>query len=319
MNRHAYDVSTGRVGVLVMSHGTPHSLEEVPAFYTAIRRGTRPSQDEIDDLVRRYQAIGGTSPLAAITASQVAGLTRTLERARPGRFVVASGTKYSSPLIEEAVFELVDSRVGRVIGIVLAPHSSTVSVGEYARRAREALSSATGEPRGNDIGLRVVDHWHLEPGLTSLWADNLKRALRESPPDTTEVLFSAHSIPMRAVEHGDTYAQQVQESAEAVAKEAEVERWRVVWQSAGRAGGSWLGPDMLSVIPSLPGEGVTAVVVCPFGFVSDHLEVLYDVDVEAARRAHEAGLTFTRVVSPNGDPRLSEVLSEVVLAADGDH
>ena len=316
----ALDPRSELVGVLVMSHGTPRSLEELPAFYTEIRRGHPPTPELLADLERRYLAIGGVSPLTEVTAAQVAGIARSLEMLRPGRYVVASGAKFASPRIEDAVAELARVGARRAIGIVLAPHSSVASVGDYIRRAHHAAGSpdATGD---GPLQLEVVDHWYQDPGLVRLLAERVREKLsgsREVGVDGTEVLFTAHSVPAHYVDEGDNYAEQVHESAKAVADAAGVDRWRVAWQSAGRTEEAWLGPDVREVISAVAGSGCTGVVLCPIGFVSDHLEVLYDLDVEAAAAAARAGLAFARTSSLNDDARFSEVLARVVLAADID-
>jgi ferrochelatase len=316
----ALDPHNELVGVLVMSHGTPRSLEELPRFYTEIRRGSPPTPELLADLERRYLAIGGVSPLTEVTAAQVAGITRSLEMLRPGRYVVASGTKFASPRIEDAVAELAEVGARRAIGIVLAPHSSVTSVGDYIRRARHAANSPGASGNG-PLALEVVDHWYEDRGLVLLLAERVREALsliREAGTGATEVLFTAHSVPTRFIDEGDDYAEQVQESAGAVADAAGVDRWRVAWQSAGRTDETWLGPDVCEVISAIAGSGCAGVVLCPIGFVSDHLEVLYDLDIEAGGVAARAGLTFARTASLNDDARFCEVLARVVLAADAD-
>lgn len=306
-----------RVGVLVMSHGTPASLDRLLPFYTEIRRGHPPSAEQLADLERRYRAIGGVSPLDDRTREQVLGLGRALEVMAPGRFVVAGGTKFAQPRIEDAMADLAGTGVGRVIGLVLAPHSAEVSVGEYARRARAAAEAATG---GRPVTVDMIDHWHLAPGFTDLLARRVQAALESVPAEprrSAVVLFTAHSVPMRFIDVGDSYADQVRETAEAVAEEAMLERWDVCWQSAGRTEDAWLGPDVLEVVTTLSGARAGAVVVCPAGFVSDHLEVLYDIDIEVRALAAKLGLAFARTESLNADPRLCEVLARVVLEAAG--
>jgi ferrochelatase len=307
----------GPLGVLVMSHGTPRTLDELPAFYTEIRRGSPPPPDLLADLERRYRAIGGTSPLNERTAAQVAGIRRALEDRAPGRCTVVAGAKFAAPRIEDAVAELGRSGVRQVVGLVLAPHFSAVSVGDYARRARAAAESLPPD-QGGPLEVVMVEHWHLDPGFVQALASRVRAAL-DSLPDGSgagaTVLFTAHSIPARLVEGGDPYPHQVEESAAAVARAAGVARWSVAWQSAGRTSEAWLGPDVRDVIASLPAAGAGAVVVCPVGFVSDHLEVLFDVDVEAAQAARRAGLPFARTASLNDDPALCDVLAGVVLDA----
>ncbi|HUO49227.1 MAG TPA: ferrochelatase, partial [Acidimicrobiales bacterium] len=246
-----------------MSHGTPSSLDGVAGFYTEIRRGSPPSPEQLADLERRYEAIGGVSPLTERTREQVAGIGRALETLAPGRFVVAGGAKFADPRIETAVAQLAAAGVERIVGLVLAPHSAEVSVGEYGRRARaaiEALPDAgdTGEAGGRPA-LSVVDHWHLEPGFTKLLAERVVAAVASLPAHLqgqAVVLFTAHSVPSRFVETGDPYATQVAETASVVAREAGLAHWEVCWQSAGRTADEWLGPDLLQVLPSLAARGV---------------------------------------------------------------
>lgn len=299
-----------------MSHGTPRSLDELPRFYTEIRRGRPPTPELLADLERRYSAIGGTSPLTQRTAEQVAGIASALESLDPGRFVVASGTKFSSPRIEEAIDELARAGTKRVVGIVLTPQSSVASVGEYARRAREAAASVSVGKEPMEI--HVVEHWHAASGFDRILAERVLRALSRIDPHSSggiEVIFTAHSVPLRLIADGDPYARQVEETARAVANVAGIGRWRVAWQSAGRTSDEWLGPDVLEVIAGLAGSGTSGVLICPVGFVSDHLEILYDLDVEAAGVAEAAGLLYARTSSINDDPEFCRLAARVVKEA----
>jgi ferrochelatase len=303
------------IGVLVMAHGTPHSLDDLPAFYTEIRRGSPPPPELLADLERRYRALGGTSPLNERTAAQVEGIRRALDELAPGRFRVAGGAKFAAPRIADAVDTLGREGVSRLIGLVLAPHFSSASVGDYARRAR-AAADALAPSEGGPLDLEMIHHWHLAPGFVALVAARVRDAVGALPASArrqAEVVFTAHSIPARLVDDGDPYPVQVLESATAIAEAAGIDRWSVAWQSAGRTGDAWLGPDVRAVIASLPGAGASAVVVCPVGFVSDHLEVLYDVDIEAGAAARDAGIVFARTASLNDDPEFCRVLAGVVL------
>lgn len=282
-------------GVLVMAYGTPASLDDVEGYYTHIRRGRPPSPEQLADLCRRYEAIGGVSPLLERTTAQVEALRRELGDG----FVVELGQKHAPPFIEDAMRAL--SGVDVVIGVVLAPHYSSLSVGDYAARA-EAVGR-----------IRMVESWHLEDGLVACLSHRVRDALARFPGGArVETLFTAHSLPARILEMGDPYPDQLRETAMAVAERAAIGSWRLAWQSAGRTPEPWLGPDILEVIRSLPGEGFDGVVVCPAGFVSDHLEVLYDVDVEARSVAEECGLRLERTASLNDDPRFIECLAGVV-------
>jgi ferrochelatase len=310
-----------RHGVLVMAHGTPRRLEELGAFYTEIRHGHAPSPALLADLERRYRCIGGTSPLNERTAAQVDGIRGALERRAPGRCVVAQGYKFAAPRIEDAVAELGHAGVQAIVGIVLTPQFSSISVGDYERRARAAagaLGPARHGPLGDEVRVEVIGHWHDAPGFAPLVAARVRAALAALPPpraDGAEVVFTAHSVPVRIVDAGDPYAEQVHESAAACARAAGLTRWSVAWQSASRTAEPWLGPDVRDVIAALSRQDATAVVVCPVGFVSDHLEVLYDIDVEARAAAQRARIAFARTASLNDDPAFCDVLAGVILGA----
>lgn len=304
---------SGPVGVLVMSYGTPGGPEQVEAYYTHVRRGRPPTPELLADLRRRYEAIGGVSPLAERTRAQADGLQAALERRSPGSFRVFVAAKHAPPFIEEGVAEMAAAGLDRAVAMVLAPHYSALSVGEYLGRAAEAAAAAGGE-----LAIEGVESWHLAPGLVELLADRLAATIGDLPAgvrDRAEVLVTAHSLPERILGTGDPYPAQLRETAEAVCARAGVVRWRLAWQSAGRTPEPWLGPDILEVVRALPSEGAAAVVVCPAGFTSDHLEVLYDVDIEARRVAEEVGLLLARTPSLNDDPRFLETLAGVVTAA----
>jgi ferrochelatase len=299
-----------KIGVLVMAHGTPSSPEGIEPFYTRIRRGSHPTPELLADLTRRYQAIGGTSPLTERTADQVTGVAAALERQAPGLYDVRFGSKFEPPLLEEAATSFVRDGFEKVIGLVLAPHSSSLSTGQYMSRAKAAL--------GETIDFVAIDAWYKTPGFLELIAQRVNDALATIPPvryDTTEVLFSAHSLPLRVLENGDTYADQLKESAEMAAALAGFKNFDVVWQSAGRTPDPWLGPDILVALREKRANGVTDVVSCPVGFVSDHLEVLFDIDIEAQSIAHDIGLNLVRTASLNDDPAFTTLLANAVRSA----
>jgi ferrochelatase len=316
--------SPSPIGVLVMAHGTPGTPEEIEPFYTSIRRGRPPTPELLADLVRRYDALGGTSPLAARTRRQVAGLAAALETAAPGAYTIAYGAKHTTPRIEKGVATLHDRNVGRIVGLVLTPHQSSLGSGEYLRRAAEA--AATAAPPTDFVAIRS---WHRAPGFAALLAartaaalDDLTTAQREK----TAVFFTAHSLPEKALAGGDPYPDQVQQSASDIAAllgfdtattgaGGTVVEWGVAWQSPGRTADPWMGPDLLSEIRRVAADGATSVVVCPVGFVSDHLEILYDLDIEAAGVARSLGVAFTRSASLNDDPGFLRVLADVVRGA----
>jgi len=296
-------------GLLVMAYGTPASPDVVADYYTHIRRGRPPTDEQLADLVRRYDAIGGISPLAERTEAQRRALADTLDRRRPGTFAVELGQKHAAPFIEDGVAALAKAGASTVIGLVLAPHFSRGSIGEYHDRA--ATASAV-----HDISYRGIDSWHLVPAYLDFMAEAVRDA-RATLPEAHQVLFTAHSLPERVLD-GDPYPDQLRESAEAIADRVGMlpdTDWSLAWQSAGRTPEPWRGPDILEVIRDLAATGRgEGILVVPQGFTSDHLEVLYDLDIDAARLAGELGLAFARTRSLNDDPAVMDALAGVVSA-----
>jgi protoporphyrin/coproporphyrin ferrochelatase len=292
-------------GVLVMAYGTPRDLSEVEAYYTDIRHGRPPAPEQLEELTARYRAIGGQSPLLAITTAQAKGIRDRLDGVR-----VYIGQKHAAPRIADALVQMKADGIEHAVGVVLAPHFSSMSVGDYERRVRAAA-----EATGWTGTLSMVSSWHLEPGYLEFLAGAVQSAREQLPVAArtgSVVLFSAHSLPEKILKSGDPYPDQLRETAAAVAARAEIERWETAWQSAGRTPDPWIGPDILEVLPRLKREGAPAVVICPCGFVADHLEVLYDVDIEARDLARELDLPFARTRSPNDDPVFLDALSTVV-------
>jgi len=300
-----------RTAVLLMAYGTPRTREDIEPYYTDIRRGRPPTPEALADLVGRYDALGGTSPLAARTDAQRAALQAALDAVAPGRFVVSLGLKHADPKVEAAVDAIAAQGFRRIVGLVLAPHYSTFSIGQYLERARTAA-----EPHG--IEFAGIESWAVEPAYVQFIADDL-RARLATMPDDTKVLFTAHSLPQRIIEAGDRYPDELRATAEAVAQAAGLtdwSSWAIAWQSAGRTPEPWLGPDILQVIDDLAaaeGGHHKGVVVSAVGFVADHLEVLYDLDIEAAHRARTHGLAFDRTACVNDDPGVMAALARRVL------
>lgn len=293
-------------GVVVMAYGTPGGLDEVEAYYTHIRRGRAPEPHLLAELIGRYEALGGTSPLRRITAAQTARIAAGL----PDGHVVVQGNKHAAPFIEDAVAEAAAAGVDRIVGVVLAPHFSKGSVGEYDARLRTA----------------AAHHGVAEAGTVTQWADLPEwvafqaaavRDARAGLPDRTEVLFTAHSLPERVLVD-DPYPDQLQASAAAIAAQAGLPdgSWSIAWQSAGRTADPWRGPDVLAVLDDVATEGrADGVLVCPQGFVADHLEVLYDLDDHAAARAATLDLAFARTRSLNDDEAVLTALAARIAAA----
>ena len=300
-----------RTAVLLMAYGTPRTREEIEPYYTDIRRGRPPTPEALADLVARYDALGGTSPLAARTDAQRAALQAALDEAAPGAFEVSLGLKHADPKVEAAVDAIAQQGFRRIVGLVLAPHYSSFSIGQYLDRARSAA-----EPHG--IEFVGIESWATEPAYVEFVAADLRAKLASMPADT-KVLFTAHSLPQRIIEAGDRYPDELRSTAEAVAAAAGLgdwSSWAIAWQSAGRTPEPWLGPDILQVIDDLAvaeHDGPSGVVVSAVGFVADHLEVLYDLDIEAAHRAEGLGLAFARTACVNDDPGVMAALARRVI------
>lgn len=295
--------------VIAMAYGTPATLADLEPYYTHIRHGRPPSPALLAGLHERYQAIGGRSPLLEITQAQAAGLQSALHAAGYDDVEVVLGMKHARPFIEDTARDLVTAGVERVVGLVLAPHYSSMSVGEYGKRVAAALGDAPGAP-----SFAMVRSWATAPGYVEWLVQAVHAALAQlgAAASEAEVVFTAHSLPTRILAAADPYPDELRATAEAVARAAGLARWSIAWQSAGRTADPWIGPDVLEVIADIAAAGASGVVVCPAGFVADHLEVLYDLDIEAAEAARELGLAFARTVSPNADPSLTATLADVV-------
>ncbi len=301
-----------KIGVLVMSYGTPDSMDGIEPYYTHIRRGNPPTPEQLQELTDRYEAIvGGVFPLRENTNRQVQSLEEALNTvsADSRRFVCYQGLKHAYPFIEDGVRQMAEDGIQRAVGIVLAPHYSVMSVGGYIKRAQEEAEQA-------GIQLTCVQSYHMHPLLIEALSRRVEKALDLFPAERREdvkVLFTAHSLPERILEMADPYPEQLLDTSRAVAEQSGVNNWQFAWQSAGRTSVPWLGPDILDVLQQLKEEQVRAVLVCPVGFVSDHLEVLYDLDIEAKQAAKQLDMQLERTASLNTDPLYMKVLADAVI------
>jgi ferrochelatase len=279
--------------VVLMAYGSPERLADVPAYYADIRGGRPISPENLEDLVQRYRRLGVEehNPLNAITEETRAALEREL--ALP----VFTGMKHWTPRIAEAAEDALAGGAAVVVGLVLAPHYSRLSIAGYRTQLEEAL--------GDRAELRMIESWHaFEPFL-----DVLAGRIRGT---NAHVVFTAHSLPARILTEGDPYQEQLFETARLVAERAGIGDWTFSYQSESPTGEPWLGPDILDHLTDLHAGGVNDVLVCPVGFVSDHLEIRWDIDVEAQERASELGMTLRRIEMPNADPEFVRVLASLV-------
>lgn len=282
--------------VVLMAYGSPERLADVPAYYADIRGGRPIAPEHLEDLVERYRRLGieESSPLNAITEQTRAALEAEL------RLPVFTGMKHWTPRIAEAAEAALASGADEIVGLVLAPHYSALSIAGYRDQLERALAGRA--------ALRFVESWHDEPGFVELLAERVRGA-------DAHVVFTAHSLPARIVEAGDPYRDQLLETARLVAEAAELEAWSFSFQSESPTGEPWLGPDILDHLATLRAQGVERVLVCPVGFVSDHLEIRWDIDVEAREKAAELGMRLERIAMPNADPPFVRMLAGIVRRA----
>jgi len=279
--------------VVLMAYGSPERLDDVPAYYADIRGGRPISPENLEDLVSRYRRLGieESNPLNAITEE-----TRARLQDRLG-LDVFTGMKHWTPRIAEAAEAAVATGVDTIVGLVLAPHYSALSIAGYRDQLAQALD--------NRAELLFVDSWHDDPGFIDFLAHRIRGTDRH-------VVFTAHSLPARILETGDPYRDQLLETSALVAEEAGVTDWSFSFQSESPTGEPWLGPDILDHLQALHEAGTDRVLVCPVGFVSDHLEIRWDIDTEAQEKAAELGMEVSRITMPNADPDFVDVLAEIV-------
>ncbi|MFP3323787.1 ferrochelatase [Planococcus sp. SIMBA_160] len=299
------------MGLLVMAYGTPYSEDDIERYYTHIRRGRKPSEEALQDLKDRYKAIGGISPLAKITEDQANGLCQRLNELQDEiEFKMYLGLKHIEPFVEDGVEEMKKDGIEEAISIVLAPHFSTFSVKSYNGRAKE-----TADKLG--IKLTSVESWYTEPKFIQFWSEKVSAAFAEMSEQERAkscLIVSAHSLPEKIIANGDPYPDQLKETADLIAEAAGVENYEIGWQSAGQTPEPWIGPDVQDLTRDLHEEkGYDSFVYTPVGFITDHLEVLYDNDYECKVVCDEIGATYRRPEMPNVDPLFIDGMANVVL------
>jgi protoporphyrin/coproporphyrin ferrochelatase len=285
-----------KAAVVLMAYGSPERLADVPAYYADIRGGRPIAPEHLADLVERYRRIGieDSSPLNAITEATRAALEAELD------VPVYSGMKHWTPRIADAVDAALAQGAEEIVGLVLAPHYSAMSIAGYRTQLEAALA--------NRARLHFVESWHDEPGFVELLAERVRGS-------GAHVVFTAHSLPARIIAAGDPYRDQLLETARLVAEAAAPTEWSFSFQSESPTGEPWLGPDILDHLEALHRQGVESVLVCPVGFVSDHLEIRWDLDVEASEKAAELGMQFARIEMPNADPEFVRTLAGIARRA----
>lgn len=301
-----------KMGLLVMAYGTPYKEEDIERYYTHIRHGRTPSPEMLEDLRQRYEAIGGISPLAKITIEQGEKLEQHLNSIQDEiEFKMYLGLKHIEPFIENAVKQMHDDGIEEAVSIVLAPHFSTFSVKSYNGRAKEEASKIGGPE------IVSVESWYDEPKFIKYWSDRVGKTFSDMPAEEREkavLIVSAHSLPEKILQMGDPYPEQLKKTADMIAQEANVKNYEVGWQSAGNTPEPWLGPDVQDLTRDLyEDRGYKAFVYVPAGFVSDHLEVLYDNDYECKKVTDEIGASYYRPPMPNAEPEFIDAMADVIL------
>ncbi|UAC48992.1 ferrochelatase [Bacillus aquiflavi] len=301
-----------KIGLLVMAYGTPYKEEDIERYYTHIRRGRKPSNEMLEDLKSRYEAIGGISPLAKITEEQAEKLAARLNEIQDKvEFKKYIGLKHIEPFIEDAVTQMHQDGIEEAVSIVLAPHFSTFSVKSYNGRAKEEANKLGG-PK-----ITSIESWYDEPKFIQYWVNKVKEIYKNMPADEKEhavLVVSAHILPEKILQYGDPYPDQLFETAKLIAEGANVKEYTIGWQSAGNTPEPWIGPDVQDLTRDLHNKkGYQAFVYVPAGFVADHLEVLYDNDYECKVVTDEIGASYYRPEMPNANPEFIDALATVVL------
>jgi protoporphyrin/coproporphyrin ferrochelatase len=301
------DRDNGIPAIILMAYGSPDSLDEVADYLAQVTGGRGSNPAEVEHLKQRYQRVGGRTPLLQITKAQAESLDKKLV-AEGIRTRVSFGMKHWHPFVEDVVEKIDLDNPPALIGLALAPHYSKLSIGGYEDSVRRGLAKKNSNTR-----FIMVKDWHTQPSLITALSSRVKNSLREMRDSGgTMVVFTAHSLPIRAVSKDDPYQSQLLETSKLVAEEAKVAEWDFAFQSASGPPGTWLGPSLKEKISELSRNGTKRVLVCPVGFVSDHLEILYDLDVEAKEFAESHGIVLDRTPSLNDDPGLIEALGSTV-------
>jgi protoporphyrin/coproporphyrin ferrochelatase len=302
-----------QIGVLLMTYGSPETLEDMPDYLQNVRGGRPPDDELIAEFRRRYRLIGG-SPLVRITREQAAALEAELNRRHPGgpRFKVGVGMRFAPPFIADALPE-VAAGSDVVVGVIMSPQYSPILMRGYVQAIQDAVR-ALGR---DDLTLRVAEDWHMQPEFLEAVAERVRQALDGFPPEVrgdVPILLTAHSMPKRVIENEPDYITHLHETAAAIAERAGLrpDQWQFCYQSAGHTPEEWLKPDFADLMPELAANGKRYVLIAPVQFLADHLEILYDVEIGAREQAEQHGIRFGRTESLNTSPRFIRALADVV-------
>ncbi len=289
-----------------MAYGSPNSLDEVAEYLRQVRGGRLATDAEVERLRERYRQVGGRTPLLKITLAQAEALQRKLDSSATSARVYV-GMKHWNPFIEETVETIVRDGASSIVGLALAPHYSKLSIGGYEEAVRRGLQKTSAVP------FSMVRDWHTQPHLITALSKRVRTGLDDMEnPSEAAVLFAAHSLPKRFVSADDPYEAQLRETSRLVARQARAGFWDFAFQSAGEPADSWLGPMIKEKIAELSKKGFRELLICPVGFVSDHLEILYDLDIDAKEYASSVAVRASRTASLNDDPEFIEAIFETI-------
>lgn len=298
-----------KIGVLVMAYGGPNALDEIPGYLADIRSGRPTTPAVLEEIKHNYQSIGGKSPLLVFTRQQIAAIAAHFD---PDEYCFYLGMRHWAPWIEETVRDMIEDGIEQAISIVMAPHFSKFNSGKYQEKIVAGLEMYRGQ-----IEFTHILNYHTAPGLIQALANRVHEGVNRWPEaerDAVHVVFSAHSLPERIIQMGDPYDSQLRETARLAAEKAGLrdEQWSWSYQSAGRSGEPWLGPQLEEYLPKLAKKGIMNVVSIPVGFVCDHVEILFDIDLKAQGVAKALGMRLERPPALNTDPLFIEAIADVI-------
>jgi ferrochelatase len=306
-----------KIGVLLMGYGSPDSLDDFEAYFTDIRGGRKPAPELVEEIKNRYRLIGGKSPLLQITQAQAQALQERLNVGSSGNdssgplYRVYLGMRHWHPYIKETFKKILQDDIKRLIALALAPQYSRLSVGAYIQKVKEAEAELNGH-----IAISYVESWHTHPLFLEAIAQHVKKALDRFPASVrnqVQIIFTAHSLPERILAENDPYPQHLQQTVEGVLQRLGPVSWHFAYQSQGRTAEKWLGPNVETMLEDLWTKGYRNVLLVPIGFVSDHVEILYDIDILFKNLATSKGMHLERIESLNTDPLFIEALASVIL------
>lgn len=301
-------------GVILLAYGGPNKKEDIAPFYRDIRMsyaGVEPTQEQLDELIDEYEMIGGKSPLLEVTQKQA----DNLEKALGEEYSVYIGMRHWEPWIENTIRQMKNDGIEEAVGIVMAPHFSKMSVCKYYEKVVKSMKDAN-----YDLKLHWVNSWHDHPDYIEGVAEKIQEVFPNFPEekkDDVRIVFTAHSLPMRLMEYYGPYPRQLNETCELIAQKLNHKKWTFSYQSVGKSRMPWLGPDIVDAVKDLHKEGEKYLLVCSIGFIVDHFEVIFDLDIEAKPEAEKLGMQFERAKTLNDSPSLTRTLTDLVKKKTG--